>query len=125
MNDNPRLQTESNIWLATTRPNGKPHLIPIWFVWLDERAYICTGESSVKVKNLRADPRATIALEDGNQPVIAESSATFVPQPFPADVAAAFQHKYNWNIASPISAAVSDHVLIALQPEKWLTWTPQ
>ena len=34
-----RLQTERNIWLATTRPNGKPHLIPIWFVWLNERFY--------------------------------------------------------------------------------------
>ena len=125
MNDNPRLQTESNIWLATTRPNGKPHLIPIWFVWLHECAYVCTGESSVKVKNLHANPRATIALEDGNQPVIAECAASFVASPFPAEVIAAFQHKYNWNITSPVSDAASDYVLIALHPEKWLTWIPQ
>ena len=119
MNNSPRLQTEGNIWLATTRPNGKPHLIPIWFVWLHERAYICTGESSVKVKNLRANPRATIALEDGNRPVIAECLASFVAQPFPADVMAAFLHKYNWTIATDASY----NALIALQPEKWLTWS--
>jgi hypothetical protein len=118
MNTDPRLQTERNIWLATTRPNGKPHLIPIWFVWVDERFYICTGETSVKVHNLRANSRASVALEDGNKPLIAECTARLVENPFPDAVVQAFIQKFNWEISSDRSYGT----LIELTPEKWLSW---
>ena len=29
-----RLRTEANVWLATMRPDGRPHVSPIWFVWV-------------------------------------------------------------------------------------------
>ena len=61
-----RLQTEQNLWLATVRPNGTPHLVPIWFVWVAGKIYLCTGADSVKVRNLMQNPQVSIALEDGN-----------------------------------------------------------
>jgi uncharacterized pyridoxamine 5'-phosphate oxidase family protein len=113
-----RLLNERNVWLATTRPNGKPHLIPIWFVWVNERFYICTSEHSVKVRNLRANPRASVSLEDGNHPVIAECSVRFVQTPFPEEVVAAFQRKFDWNIATDRDYSC----LLELTPKKWLQW---
>ena len=80
MTSDPRLLTERNIWLATTRPSGRPHLIPIWFVWVDERFYICTGGNSVKARNLNATLQATVALEDGNRPLIAECRVELLSQ---------------------------------------------
>ena len=50
----PRLLTEKNIWLATVRPDGRPHLVPIWFISLNEKVYICTEGKSVKIKNIQA-----------------------------------------------------------------------
>lgn len=117
MND-PRLFSERNIWLATTRPNGKPHLVPIWFVWVRERFYICTADSSVKVKNIVANPRASVALEDGNQPIIAEGRAAMLPRPHPDDVVAEFKRKYDWDISTDGSYTA----LIEVTPEKWLKW---
>lgn len=67
-----RLQTESNIWLATVRPNRTPHLVPIWFVWVADKINICTGADSVKVRNLLANPNVSLALEDGSQPIVLE-----------------------------------------------------
>jgi F420H(2)-dependent biliverdin reductase len=119
-NDDPRLLTEANIWLATTRPNGKPHLIPIWFVWVNERFYICTPDDSVKARNLRANPRASVALEDGNKPVIAECTSEFIPMPFPAAVVEGFVRKYEWNISNDTVY----RALIELTPQKWLHWQP-
>ena len=29
-----RLGRESTIWLATVRADGRPHLVPLWYVWL-------------------------------------------------------------------------------------------
>ena len=118
MNDDPRLLSERNLWLATTRPNGKPHLVPIWFVWLDGHAFVCTPADSVKVRNLRANPRASLALEDGDRPAIAECTTRLVEKPFPAAVQQAFLEKFGWNISNEAGA----YLLIELIPKKWLSW---
>ena len=94
-----RLQTEHNLWLATVRPDGTPHLAPIWFAWVAEKIYLCTGANSVKVRNLKQNPRVTVALEDGDQPIVIEGRAQpigVVPKP----VIAAFKKKYDWNISN-------------------------
>jgi PPOX class probable F420-dependent enzyme len=114
---NERLLNEKNVWLATVRPNGKPHLVPIWFVWFDEKIYICTQES-VKVKNIRANNRVSVALEDGNAPVIAEGIARLLSDDFSEEVARLFQDKYDWEIRTD-----SDYnILIEVTPTKWVKW---
>ena len=35
-----KLETERNIWLASVRPDGRPHLVPLWFVWCHGKVYI-------------------------------------------------------------------------------------
>ena len=113
-----RLETDRNIWLSTTRPDGKPHLIPIWFVWVRDHVYICTQSKTVKVRNLSQNPRGSFALEDGSHPLIGESLATLLSAPYPADVIAAFKTKYDWDITiDPVY-----DVLIELTITRWLEW---
>jgi F420H(2)-dependent biliverdin reductase len=71
-----RFITEPNVWLGTTRADGRPHLVPIWFVWVHRRVWIATDARSVKVRNIAANPFATFALEDGNRPVVIEITPT-------------------------------------------------
>jgi PPOX class probable F420-dependent enzyme len=92
-----RLQTEQNLWLATVRPTGTPHLVPIWFVWVAGKIYLSTAAGSVKVRNLTQNPHVAIALEDGSQPIVIEGLAQPIGRP-PAAVIAEFQRKYEWNI---------------------------
>jgi F420H(2)-dependent biliverdin reductase len=94
-----RLRAEPNIWLATSRPTGKPHLTPIWFVFVDDAVWICTGGNAVKARNVAANPMVSIALEDGNAPVVGEGTAHRVTD-VPASVVAEFQRKHNWDIAT-------------------------
>ena len=94
-----RLQSEQNLWLATVRSTGTPHLVPIWFVWVAGKIYLCTGAGSVKVRNLVQNPHVAIALEDGTHPIVIEGLA----QPIelaPAAVVDEFQCKYDWNITT-------------------------
>jgi PPOX class probable F420-dependent enzyme len=94
-----RLQTEQNLWLATVRPTGTPHLVPIWFVWVAGKIYLCTAAGSVKARNLTQNPHVAIALEDGSQPIVIEGLARFAPiEQVPAAVVDEFQRKYDWNI---------------------------
>lgn len=111
----PRLVTDRNIWLATTRPDGRPHLAPVWFVWLRDRAFICTPSKSVKGRNLAANPRVSFALENGDKGLVCEGAATRLPLPHPPDVLAAFKEKYNWDIPTDPEY----DALIEITPIKW------
>lgn len=93
-----RLLTALNIWLATVRPDGRPHLVPIWFVMEAGRCYICTGSRSVKAQNLRANPRVALALEDGTNAFVAEGAAR--PVAASPEVIHKFKAKYNWDITA-------------------------
>jgi PPOX class probable F420-dependent enzyme len=50
--------------VATTRPDGSPHVVPVWFV-IDEGdvVFTCAGDS-VKARNLRHDRRIAISVDD-------------------------------------------------------------
>lgn len=53
--------------VGTTGPNGRPHLMPLWYVpdGLELRGW--TYAKSQKAKNLERDPRATVQVETGVQ----------------------------------------------------------
>ena len=114
-----RLSAGRNIWLASVRANGAPHLIPIWFVAHHDRIYICTAPDSVKVRNLRRNARIALALEDGSAPVIFEGSAVIMAnEAAPAEVIAFFKLKYDWDILS----SEQYRVVIEVTPDKTLSW---
>ncbi len=91
-----RAAQERNLWLATARQNGRPHLVPIWYVEVDGAWYLCTESKSVKARNLQAEPRCTWSLENGDDALVLEGTARPV-KPTEA-VIAAFRAKYDWNI---------------------------
>ncbi len=47
-----RLQKARNYWISTTRPDGRPHAMPVWGVWYDNQFYFSTGRESRKARNL-------------------------------------------------------------------------
>jgi PPOX class probable F420-dependent enzyme len=52
---------------ATLGPNGRPHLVPLWFVPEGTQLVSWTYAKSQKAKNLERDPRATVGVEAGVQ----------------------------------------------------------
>src|SRR5438045_4308656 len=50
--------------LATSGPDGQPHVMPVWFALDDEELVFTTWGDSVKGRNLRRDPRAAIVVDD-------------------------------------------------------------
>ena len=55
--------------LATVRPDGRPHLAPVWYDVDGEGTLVFnTGASTVKGRNLRRDPRASLCVDDERPP---------------------------------------------------------
>jgi len=49
-------------WLATVRPDGSPHLMPLIAVWIDGAFHFLAGEGTRKARNLAADGRCVIGM---------------------------------------------------------------
>jgi PPOX class probable F420-dependent enzyme len=55
--------------LATVRADGRPHLAPVWYDLDDDGALVFnTGESTVKGRNIRREPRVSICVDDDRPP---------------------------------------------------------
>ncbi|NJK80948.1 MAG: pyridoxamine 5'-phosphate oxidase [Chloroflexaceae bacterium] len=111
----PRLTTTQTIWLATVRPDGRPHLAPLWFVWVSDAIHICVQPASVKVRNIAAMPQVSIALIDSGPNTLCEGIAATVPAPWPATVREAFWQKYEWQIDTDQEYTL----LLAITPTRW------
>ena len=52
---------------ATIARDGRPHLMPLWFVVRDASSWAWTYAKSQKVRNLERDPRCTLQVEAGTE----------------------------------------------------------
>jgi len=115
-----RLQSEHNIWVATVRPDGRPHLTPVWFVWHDGKVYICIDPNGVKARNMAQNGRVALALEDGSSPIIFEGVGRAVGMSdWPQGAIDGFKRKYDWNIVTDGQYSV----LVEITPRKLLHWS--
>ena len=53
---------EIDVWVATSTPAGKPHLVPLSLAWVKERVVIAVAEASVTARNLTASGAARLAV---------------------------------------------------------------
>jgi PPOX class probable F420-dependent enzyme len=70
-----RLAASHDYWVATTRPDGRPHVMPVWGVWLEGRLWFSSGRRSRKARNLEADPRCTVTTDDARNPAVLDGTA--------------------------------------------------
>jgi PPOX class probable F420-dependent enzyme len=73
-----RLQASRNFWVATVWPDGRPHLMPVWAVWLDGMLWFSSALNSRKVRNIQAGSDVSISVQDPLNPVVVEGSARIV-----------------------------------------------
>ncbi|MCK5921863.1 MAG: pyridoxamine 5'-phosphate oxidase family protein [Methylococcales bacterium] len=114
-----RLGRESTIWISTVRYDGRPHLVPIWFIWLDDKIYVCTGSKTQKFTNLRNNQNVTLSLPDTSNVLIIEGEAHVADRQLIDKLAEYFYNKYEWDFRYDESANWS---LIEITPFKILAW---
>jgi len=62
-----RLRAEPIIWLGSTRPDGRPHLVPVWFWWDGATILLFSKPTNQKVRNLLHQPRVMFALDAADE----------------------------------------------------------
>jgi hypothetical protein len=122
-----RLVASVSYWLATVRPDGRPHVVPRWGVWLEGRFWYDGSPSTLHARNLEANPACSLHLESGTEAVIVEgeSRATSAPaQGLGARLAAGFAkyHDLGYSPAADSWAAEDGGGLRVLTPSRALAW---
>ena len=88
----------SHYWMATTRPDGRPHVVPRWGVWMVRRFWYDGAPDTVHTQNLAANPACVLHLENGRQAVIVEGLSQAADPPgleFGGRLAVEFSRKYS------------------------------
>lgn len=72
------LDAAGRYWLATTRPDGRPHVMPVGIVWDSGKFYFTAGAGTQKAKNLAWDPHCVITVAAPRTDVVVEGEAQMI-----------------------------------------------
>src|SRR5689334_17289007 len=115
-----RLARSRNYWICTSRPDGRPHSIPVWGFWIDGALYFGTASASRKAKNLAKNPAVSVHLESGDDVVILEGTAVVVDDAATLNrIDEASKLKYNM----PLMIMPGETTIYLVRPKVALAWT--
>ena len=100
-----QLQSARNFWLVTVRPDGRPHAVPVWGVWVDGTLHFGMGRLTRKAHNLAQNPQVVVHLDSSDDVVIIEGVAAEVTDAaLQTRIDDAYEAKYNIRHGTPVFA---------------------
>jgi len=126
-----RLARSHNYWIVTVRPDGAPHAMPVWGIWVDSVFYFSTGRGSRKARNLRASSKCVVCSERADEAVIVEGTAREAKDPaLLRKLAAPYHAKYKpWQLDPKLGPiyAVRPRVVFGMREKEFVNsatrWT--
>ena len=85
-------------WVATTRPDGAPHTVPVWAVWIEDRLYFSTNPQTLTARNLKRRPQAVAHPESATEAVIVHGWVKGSDRESLEVVVDAYEAKYEWRL---------------------------
>lgn len=121
------------VHVGSLLPDGTPHVVPLWFVWLEDAVYVSCRRESTVWRNLRRDPRVALQFDRGTAwteqaGVLVRGKAEQLPADEPAARRAlsAWFEKYRPELSGYGFAAyteqVKDPALIRVRPDRLAAW---
>src|SRR5215212_8751772 len=123
------LEHEPVVWVSTVRPDGTPHLVPIWFWWDGQALLVFSKPNAQKIRNLRVNPSVMLALGDAEEDFdvgLIRGRAELLATPTVDVLPAAFLAKYSSRIATlDVTAtefAGTYSQVVRIVPDVFLGW---
>jgi pyridoxine/pyridoxamine 5'-phosphate oxidase len=106
-----RLKKSHNYWITTVRPDGSPHVMVVWGLWLDGRFLFSTGSKSRKARNLAKNAHCVVSTEDAHEAVIVEGEAQPAGEAERKHLLTQYPRKYKWDMS-----AMADEPIFSVRP---------
>ncbi len=95
------LEKASIYWLVTVRPDGRPHVTPLFALWLEDVLYFSTGPTERKAQNMVSNPHCVVTtgcnMIEGVDLVVEGDAAKVKDEKRLRVLADGFETKYNWH----------------------------
>ncbi len=102
--------------LATVSKEAQPHIVPVWFLWEDGRAWVSSYASTRKVRDLQDNPKCALVVDlqdarHGLTAVLLEGEAELLSLISP-EVRARVERLY--------TKYLNPQGILAKEPQEWL-----
>ena len=119
--------------VGSTLPDGSPHVVPLWFVWLEDGLVVSARAGSRAVRNLLSNPRVALQLDRGRAwteqagiLIRGQAESLGADEPTGNRALSAWFEKYREELAGSGFAAYSEQVgqpaLFRVRPVRFTTW---
>ncbi|MFF9014872.1 pyridoxamine 5'-phosphate oxidase family protein [Streptomyces sp. NPDC014870] len=113
-----RLAKEEDIWVATASTDGRPCLVPLWFLWDSGSLLFCTKRNNPTARNLTPKGAVRLSLGHTRDVVLIEGTAEPVEgADLPTASADAFAAKLSWD-----PRGSTDWLYFRVTPETVRAW---
>ena len=68
-------------WLATVHPDGRPHVMPIGVLLVDDAFYFNTGPKTRKARNIARNPSSVITIATDDFDIVVQGPAKRITDP--------------------------------------------
>jgi len=113
-----QMSQSRHYWISTVFPDQRPHVVPVWGIWFENRFHFEGSLQTAWGKNILKNPRIAVHLSDADKVVIIEGTVHVI-QDDEIDgetwsiLDSAFQKKYQVEKGSPY---------LYVQPKRVLAW---
>ena len=114
-----RLGREMTAWVSTVRADDSPHLLPVWFVWLENNFYFVTPTHSEQYENLKGNQKVSITLPDPDRVIMIEGEAHASSRTTIDKLAEYFYNKYEFDFTQDPEI---EWRLVEVTPSRMLAW---
>lgn len=114
------LERAQHYWVATVRPDGRPHVVPVEGLWIDDAWFYSGSKETVHYRSVAANPQAVMHLEEATKAFIVEGEVLPIDpaQTFVARLAKASRQKYGY------APDAGEHAgFLMLSPRRVFAWT--
>jgi PPOX class probable F420-dependent enzyme len=120
--------------MGTIGPQGLPHLVAMWYGYIDGKIYFETKAKSQKVVNLRRDPRIVCAVEAGHtydqlRGVSVEGTAVIIEDTTADEYWAAginvferYQGGFSEEVRPFVETMMNNRVVVRVEPNRVRSW---
>jgi|GEM_PF-717145 len=119
------LEEAPQYWVATTRPDGRPHVVPRDGIWLDDTWFYGGSPETVHNRNVEHNSEAVMHIGDGAKAIIVEGEVKhIIPERDFADrLADASNNKYSHYGLNLTADTYVANGTWALKARRVLAWT--
>lgn len=118
-----RLEKAKNYWVCTAGPDGRPHAVPVWAMWLDDTLYFDGHPQTRWGRNMAKNRAISVHLESGDEVVILEGEVQDIAhagREIAVKLVAISKAKYGY---SPEADVYIERGLFALRPKTVYAWS--